>query len=175
MHAHPLAGVCSPLFPRTTPGTRPFVVEGDEVHVNAEFHGQWRVEIVPRIGQIADQGRKSHVTHYVGAGKKLFDGFRRGDCAILCGDRLSRQFRWRGATLGKLDEKTVGLMCVVQDAQPVAGSYSANQFCDHLATELAELFETPTVEVCQLVVVETQEMQQCHMYITDGMDDLDRL
>ena len=128
-------------------------------------NGEWR----------SCRGLDRSLTREEKATSRTMSAQERSSSTAFAGDRLSGQFRWRGATLGKLDEKTVGLMCVVQDAQPVAGSYSANQFCDHLATELAELFETPTVEVCQLVVVETQEMQQCHMYITDGMDDLDRL
>ena len=92
--------------------TRPFVVEGDQLYVNASVRGQLRVEIVDPITEPSDSGGKGHITQYVGAGERLYDGFRRRDCEVIQGDNLAHQVRWRSGSIGKFKGKTVRLRFV---------------------------------------------------------------
>ena len=48
------------------------------------------------------------------------------------------------------------------------------QFLDHLTAGLGQLLEAATVEVCQLVVIQTEQMQQGDMQILDRMYHIHR-
>ncbi len=52
-------------------------------------------------------------------------------------------------------------------------SLDPNQLLDYFAAELTELLEATAVDIGQLVVVETEQMQESHVDVTDGMNDLD--
>jgi len=54
--------------------TRPFVVEGDELLVNADVRGELRVEVVDAITELSDSGGKGYIRHYVGAGSRVHAG-----------------------------------------------------------------------------------------------------
>ncbi|MAV34536.1 MAG: hypothetical protein CMJ59_03675 [Planctomycetaceae bacterium] len=94
---------------------RPFVVEGDELSINANVQGQLRVEIIDPISELSDSGDKSHITHYVGAGERCYDGFRRRDCNVIQGDKLAHLIRWRGGSIGKFKGRSVRLRFVFHD------------------------------------------------------------
>ncbi len=96
--------------------TRPFVVEGDELIVNADVRGELRVEIVQPVTEFSDSGGKGHIKHYVGAGAPLYDGYRRRDCRVIRGDKLDHRVRWQTRPIGKLRNKTVRLRFVFRDA-----------------------------------------------------------
>ena len=96
--------------------TRPFVVAGDELYVNAEVNGKLRVEVVEPTARQFDTGRKAHMGHYISAAEKKFDGFRREDCQVLQGDSLAHRVRWNGRSLAEFRGKVVRLRFLFNDA-----------------------------------------------------------
>ncbi len=54
--------------------------------------------------------------NYVGAGARIYNGFRRRDCEVMQGDRLAHPVRWRGGSIGKFKGQTVRLRFVFHDA-----------------------------------------------------------
>jgi len=83
--------------------TRPFVVEGDELYVNANVDRELRVEVVNPVTELIDMGKKGSAGHYVGSdpGKQRYEGFTREDCALVAGDSLRHRVRWKGGSLGR--------------------------------------------------------------------------
>ena len=96
--------------------TRPFVVEGDELYVNAGVGGGLRVEVVDPTARQFDTRRKAHMGHYISAAEKKFDGFRREDCELVQGDSLAHRVRWKGRSLAQFRGKAIRLRFVFNDA-----------------------------------------------------------
>ncbi len=96
--------------------TRPFVVEGDELYVNAEVEGELRLEVVDTTARQFDTGTKAHMGHYISAAEKKFDGFRREDCEVVHGDSLAHRVRWKGQSLAQFRGKAIRLRFVFDDA-----------------------------------------------------------
>ncbi len=96
--------------------TRPFVVEGDELYVNAGVGGGLRVEVVDPTARQFDTRRKAHMGHYISAAEKKFDGFRREDCEVVQGDSLAHRVRWNGRSLAQFRGKAIRLRFVFNDA-----------------------------------------------------------
>ncbi len=96
--------------------TRPFVVEGAELYVNANVDRELRVEVVGPVTQLKDTGRKAHMGHYIGADEEVVPGFRREDCEVVLGDNLAHRVRWEGGALGKLKGQVVRLRVMARMA-----------------------------------------------------------
>ena len=96
--------------------TRPIVVEGDELVVNAQVGGELRVEVVDPAARQFDTGKKVHMSHYIGAAEQKLDGFRREDCDVIRGDGLAHRVKWKGRSLASLRGKAVRLRFLFRDA-----------------------------------------------------------
>ena len=96
--------------------TRPFVVEGDELFINAEVQGELRAEIVDTTARQFDTGTKVHMGHYISSAERKFDGFRREDCEVVRGDSLAHRVRWKGQSLAQFRGKAIRLRLVFKDA-----------------------------------------------------------
>ena len=89
--------------------TRPFVVDGDELIVNANVDRELRVEIVDPVTRLEDSGRKSHIGHYIAGVEHRFPGFERGYCPIISGDNIRHAVKWKGGSIGRFKGKPVRL------------------------------------------------------------------
>ena len=49
-----------------------------------------------------------------------------------------------------------------------------DDFLDHLSAKLAQLFESTTMEIGQLVIIKPQEMKQGNVKVSNGMHTFDR-
>ncbi len=96
--------------------TRPIVVEGDELVVNAQVGGELRVEVVDPTARQFDTGKKVHMSHYIGAAEQKLDGFRREDCDVIRGDGLAHRVTWKGRSISSLRGKAVRLRFLFRDA-----------------------------------------------------------
>lgn len=96
--------------------TRPIVVEGDELVVNAQVTGELRVEVVDPTGRQFDTGKKVHMSHYIGVAEQKLEGFHREDCDVIRGDGLAHRVTWQGRSLASLRGKAVRLRFLFRDA-----------------------------------------------------------
>ena len=96
--------------------TRPFVVDGDELYVNAEVKGHLRVELVDPTATQFDTGRKAHMGHYISAAERNFDGFRREDCKVIPGNSLAHRVTWKSRSLAQFKGKSIRLRFVFNNA-----------------------------------------------------------
>jgi len=95
--------------------TRPFVVEGDDLYINAEVNGELRVEVIGTTARQVDTGGKAHMGHYIAAGEQEYDGFRRGDCNAVTGNSLAHRVRWNDRSIGHFKGKAVRLRLIFND------------------------------------------------------------
>lgn len=98
--------------------TRPFVVEGDELYVNANVDRELRVEVVDPVVQVVDTGEKRGIPvgHYIVGREQRYPGFEREDCEVVLGDSLRHRVRWSGGSIGKLRGRTVRLRVMARMA-----------------------------------------------------------
>ena len=96
--------------------TRPFVVEGDELYLNADVDRELRVEVVHPVGKLMDIGKKSWIGHYIAGREEIVSGYSATDCQAVVGDSLTHQVRWKGGSLGKLKGKAVRLRIMARMA-----------------------------------------------------------
>jgi len=91
--------------------TRPFVVEGDELYLNADVYRELRVEIVNPVTALVDTGKKGRSGHYISRDheQQFYPGFRREDCALVVGDALKHRVRWKGGPMGRFKGQAVRL------------------------------------------------------------------
>jgi hypothetical protein len=89
--------------------SRPFVVEGGELYVNANVDRELRIEVVNPVGQLVDTGRKSWVGHYIAGQEEVFSGFTFKDCQAITGDSLRHRVQWKGGSLGRFKGRAVRL------------------------------------------------------------------
>ncbi len=96
--------------------TRPFVVEGDELYVNANVDRELRIEVVDPVGRFVDIGGKSHIGHYIAGEEQRFPGFELDDCQVVAGDSLRHRVQWSGGTIGRFKGQAVRLRFVARMA-----------------------------------------------------------
>lgn len=90
--------------------TRPLLVEGDMLYVNADVDCELRVEVVSPVTQIFDAGPKEDwAGHYISAREEVFPGFSRADCEVVTGDGVALPVRWKGGTIGRFKGRAVRL------------------------------------------------------------------
>jgi hypothetical protein len=96
--------------------TRPLLIEGDELYLNADVDRELRVEVVDPVARIVDSGRKDGIGHYIAGQEEVLQGFSMKDCEAVTGDSLSHRVRWKGGPIGKLKGKTVRLRILARMA-----------------------------------------------------------
>jgi hypothetical protein len=90
--------------------TRPLLVEGDELYVNADVDRELRVEVVNPVTRQEDSGPKGGVIgHYISGREEVYAGFQRRDCEAILGDGLRHRVRWRGGAIGRFKGQAVRL------------------------------------------------------------------
>jgi hypothetical protein len=90
--------------------TRPILIEGDELYLNAEVDRELRVEVVNPVSQVVDAGPKDDWTgHYIAGREEVFPGFGRQDCEAVTGDSLRHRVHWKGGSIGQFKGKAVRL------------------------------------------------------------------
>ena len=89
--------------------TRPFVVEGDDLYLNANVDRELRVEVVDPVGQLVDIGQKSHIGHYIAGEERVYPGFEIENCQKVIGDSIRHRIMWNGGALGRLKGEAVRL------------------------------------------------------------------
>jgi hypothetical protein len=89
--------------------TRPFVVEGEDLYVNADVDRELRVEVVDAAARLVDSGRKSWIGHYISGQETIVPGFALADCPAVAGSSLAHRVRWKGGSIGKLKGQAVRL------------------------------------------------------------------
>jgi hypothetical protein len=101
--------------------TRPLLVEGDELYVNANVDRELRIEVVNPTGKLEDTGPKGGVIgHYIAGREEVFAGFGRHDCEAIVGDNLKRRVRWKGKSIGQLKGQAVRLRFLARMADVYA-------------------------------------------------------
>jgi hypothetical protein len=97
--------------------TRPLLVEGDDLFLNANVDRELRVEVVDPVAQVADSGPKGGVMgHYITGQERVFPGFARQDCEAVTGDGLSHRIRWKGGSIGQFKGQAVRLRILARMA-----------------------------------------------------------
>jgi hypothetical protein len=97
--------------------TKPILVEGDELYLNADVDRELRVELVNPISQLVDSGPKeTWAGHYISGQEEVFAGFARSDCEVVTGDSLRHRVLWRGGPIGKFKGKAVRLRVLARMA-----------------------------------------------------------
>ena len=71
--------------------TLPFVVEGDELYLNADVDRELRVEVVRPVGKLMDTGKKSWIGHYIAGREEVIPGYSAADCQAVVGDSLTHR------------------------------------------------------------------------------------
>jgi hypothetical protein len=90
--------------------TRPILIEGEDLYVNALVDRELRIEVVDPVAQIVDDGPKDDWTgHYIAGREQVFPGFSRKDCAAITGDGLRHRVTWKGGSIGRFKGKGVRL------------------------------------------------------------------
>jgi hypothetical protein len=90
--------------------TRPLLIEGDELYVNANVDRELRVEVVNPAGKLVDAGPKGGVIgHYIAGQEEVYSGFRRQDCQAITGDSLAHRVRWKDGPIGHFKGQAVRL------------------------------------------------------------------
>jgi hypothetical protein len=90
--------------------TRPILIEGDELYLNAEVDRELRVEVVNPVSQVVDTGPKEDWTnHYIAGREEVFPGFGRQECEAVTGDSLRPRVHWKGGSIGQFKGKAVRL------------------------------------------------------------------
>jgi hypothetical protein len=90
--------------------TRPILVEGEDLYVNARVDRELRVEVVDPVARVVDTGPKEDWTgHYLAGREEIPAGYARTDCAAVTGDSLRHRVRWRGGALGRFKGRAVRL------------------------------------------------------------------
>ena len=92
--------------------TKPFVVEGDELTINAIVDRELRAELVDPVIELYDAGPKGIDNHYMGVKETTISGYSFKDMKSLAGNNLSHSVAWKGGPIGKLKGKTVRLRVV---------------------------------------------------------------
>jgi len=97
--------------------TRPFVVEGDDLYVNAIVDRELRVEVVDPVVEVFDAGPKGDFNrHYVSMRENRPAGFDLEDCPAVVGNSLAHRVRWKGGPIGKLKGRSVRLRVLARRA-----------------------------------------------------------
>ncbi len=96
--------------------TRPFIVEGEQLYINAVIDRELRVEVVDPVVELYDHGPKGTVGHYVGVNEKCLPGFTLQDCQAVTGDSLAHCVKWKGGPIGKLKGRSVRLRVLGRQA-----------------------------------------------------------
>ena len=92
--------------------TRPFIVEGDDLYVNAIVDRELRVEVIDPVGRLVDIGAKAHIGHYIKGEESVYEGYDRGSCAPLPEDALRCRVSWNGGGLGRFKGQAIRLRFV---------------------------------------------------------------
>jgi hypothetical protein len=101
--------------------TRPLLVEGDDLYLNANVDRELRVEVVDPVTRQEDRGPKGGVMgHYIAGREEVFPGFARQDCQAVVGDSVRHRVRWKGGSIGRFKGRAVRLRFLVRMADVYA-------------------------------------------------------
>ena len=99
--------------------TRPFVVEGDDLYVNASLEDQGQkparegvlsVEVVPAYEDYVIRADKGEAHGYqVAPSRRAFAGFEMTACDAVTGDSFDHPIKWQGKSLGEFRDQVVRL------------------------------------------------------------------
>ena len=111
--------------------TRPLIVEGDELIVNADVEDELRVEVLEPAIEYVDIGRKAYMGHYITYRQRTYPGFSAKDCQPVSGDSLRHRIAWKGGAFGKLKGKAVRLRFVARKATIYAFQVASREPREH--------------------------------------------
>ena len=90
--------------------TKPFVVEDEELYVDALVDRELRVAVVDPTVEVYDSGPKGIIdSHYLSVSERCFPRFECSDMPALVGNDSAHRVRWQGGSIGMLKGRTVRL------------------------------------------------------------------